>query len=132
ALAAQDIWLLEGNTSRDEWLDDPGARSPGLIAPANMPELERTDFVFNSNDSHWLSNPLAPLTGHSPLHGFEQSARTMRTRMNAKTLLEIADGGGFAGSDGKLDLDELSDAALGNRGFAQELLRDELVERCTD
>src|SRR5690606_564085 len=131
ALADQDVWLLEGNGSRDEWQDDPGARSPGLIAPANMPQLERSDFIFNSNDSYWLSNPLAPLTGYSPLHGFEQTARTMRTRMNARTLLEIAEGQGFAGADGKLDLAELTQAALANRGFSQELLRDQVVARCT-
>ncbi len=46
-------------------------------------------------------------------------------------MLEIAAGGGFAGANGKLDLDELSEAALANRSFAQELLRDELVGRCT-
>jgi len=131
AFADQDVWLLDGSSTRDEWRDDPGARSPGLIAPANLPELERTDFVFNANDSHWLSNPLAPLTGYSPLHGFEQTAQSMRTRMNAKTLLEITDGGGFAGADGKLDLDELTQAALANRGYTQELLRAELVARCT-
>jgi acyl-homoserine-lactone acylase len=130
AFADQNVWLLDGSTSRDEWQDDPGARSPGLIAPANMPQLERSDFIFNANDSHWLSNPLAPLTGYSPLHGFEETARSLRTRMNATTLLEIAAGTGFAGTDGKLDLDELTDAALANRGFAQELLRDEVVARC--
>jgi acyl-homoserine-lactone acylase len=132
ALAEQDVWLLQGSESRDEWQDDPGARSPGLIAPARMPQLERTDFVFNSNDSYWLSNPLEPLTGYSPLHGFAETARTMRTRMNAKTLLEIAEGGGFAGTDGKLDLSELTEAALANRGFTQELLREQVVARCTD
>lgn len=134
ALADQDIWLLDGSDSRDEWQDDPGARSPGLIAPANMPQVERSDFVFNANDSHWLTNPLAPLTGYSPLHGFEDTARTMRTRMNARTLLDLLDpdaGYGFAGADGKLDLDELSTAALSNGGYTAELLRDELVARCT-
>lgn len=131
ALAEQDVWLLQGFDSRDEWQEDPGARSPGLIAPANLPQLERTDFIFNANDSYWLSNPLAPLTGFSPLHGFAETARTMRTRMNAKTLLEIAEGGGFAGADGKLDLDELTEAALANRGYSGELLRDQVVARCT-
>ena len=131
ALADQDIWLLDGSTSRDEWQDSPGARSPGLIAPADMPQLERSDFVFNSNDSYWLSNPLAPLTGYSPLHGFEGTARTMRTRQNADVLLDIADGQGFAGADGKLDLDELTEAALANQSMAATLLRDEVVDRCT-
>ncbi|PRQ07083.1 penicillin acylase family protein [Enhygromyxa salina] len=134
ALADQDIWLLDGSDSRDEWQADPGARSPGLIAPANMPQLERSDFVFNANDSHWLSNPLAPLTGYSPLHGFEGTARSMRTRMNARTLLDLLDpdaGYGFAGADGKLDLDELTTAALANGGYTAQLLRDDLVARCT-
>jgi acyl-homoserine-lactone acylase len=131
ALADQDVWLLEGNTSRDEWQDAAGARSPGLIPPAELPQLERTDFVFNSNDSHWLANPLAPLTGYSPLHGFEETARTMRTRQNAEVLLDIAGGGGFAGSDGKLSLDELTTAALANQSQAATLLRDDVVAACT-
>lgn len=131
ALADQDIWLLDGSTSRDEWQDAPGARSPGLVPPDAMPQLERTDFVFNSNDSHWLSNPLAPLTGYSPLHGFEGTARTMRTRQNAEVLLDIAAGGGFAGADGKLDLEELSQAALANQSQAATLLRDDIVTACT-
>lgn len=131
AFADQDIWLLEGNTSRDEWQDAAGARSPGLIPPDQLPQLERTDFVFNSNDSHWLANPLAPLTGYSPLHGFEGTARTMRTRQNAEVLLDIAAGGGFAGADGQLDLDELTTAALANQSQAATLLRDEIVAYCT-
>jgi acyl-homoserine-lactone acylase len=131
ALADQDIWLLDGSTSRDEWQDAAGARSPGLIPPSAMPQLERTDFVFNANDSHWLSNPLAPLTGYSPLHGFEATARTMRTRQNAEVLLDIAAGGGFAGADGKLDLDELTTAALANQSQTAKLLRDDIVATCT-
>ncbi|MCA9683421.1 MAG: penicillin acylase family protein [Myxococcales bacterium] len=131
AFADQDIWLLEGNNSRDEWQDDPGARSPGLVAPAHMPDLERTDFVFNANDSYWMSNPKQLLTGFSPLHGFAETPRQLRTRMNARTLLEIADGAGYAGADGKLDLDELTQAALGDRSLTRELFHDDLVARCT-
>src|SRR5690606_33676946 len=106
ALADQDVWLLEGNGSRDEWQDDRGARSPALIAPATLPQLERRDFIFSSSGSYWLRTPLAPLTGYSPLHGFEQSARTTRARMNARTLREIAEGQGFAGACGQLALAE--------------------------
>jgi acyl-homoserine-lactone acylase len=131
ALADQDVWLLDGSNSRDEWQDAAGARSPGLIPPDEMPQLERTDFVFNANDSHWLSNPLEPLIGYSPLHGFESTARTMRTRQNAEVLLDIAAGVGFAGADGKLDLDELTTAALANQSQAATLLRDDIVETCT-
>lgn len=129
AFADQDIWLLESG-ARDEWQDDPGARSPGLVAPANMPKLERSDYIFNANDSYWMTNPEQLLTGYSPLHGFAETGRSLRTRMNATILQEIDAGGGYAGADGKLDLDELTAAALGNRSFTGELLRDELVGRC--
>lgn len=132
AFSDQDVWLLDGSNSRDEWQDAAGARSPGLIPPDAMPQLERTDFVFNANDSHWLSNPLAPLSGYSPLHGFEATARTMRTRQNAEVLLDIAAGVGFTGADGKLDLDELTQAALANQSQAATLLRDDIVATCTD
>ena len=130
AFFEQDLVLLEGFTSRDEWQDDPGARSPGLIAPANLPRLERSDFVFNANDSHWLSNPLEPLTGFSPLHGFEETGRSVRTRMNAQVLLDMAAGEGFTGEDGKLDLDEMIEASLSNQGMTEQLLRNEVVARC--
>lgn len=129
ALADQDIWLLETG-ARDEWQDDPGARSPGLIAPANLPELERTDYIFNANDSYWMTNPEQLLTGYSPLHGFAETGRSLRTRMNALTLQEIDAGMGFAGADGKLDLDELTAAALSNRGYTGEILRDQVIARC--
>lgn len=131
ALADQDVWLLEGNTSRDEWQVAEGARSPGLVPPEQQPQLERSDYIFNANDSYWLTNPEQPVTGHSPLHGFEGTARSVRTRMNATVLAEIDAGEGFAGADGKLDVQELAQAALSNRGFTQELLREDVVARCT-
>lgn len=131
AFADQDIWMFDGSTSRDEWQDDPNAARPGIIAPENLPQLERGDYVFNANDSHWMSNPNELLAGYSPLHGFEGTARQPRTRMNAVTLEEIANGGGFAGADGVLDLDELTEAGLANRGMMEELLRQDVVARCT-
>lgn len=130
ALAANDVVLLDGGDSTFEWVEAPGARAPGLVPYAKVPKLERRDFIFNANDSHWLTNPMQPLEGFSPLHGFERTPRTPRTRMNAATLLATGDGSP-SGSDGKFTLEELQAAALSNRGMMAELLRDELVERCT-
>ncbi len=129
ALADNGLVLLDGGDSTFEWVDDPDARSPGLIAFANVPQLERDDFVYNANDSHWLSNPYAPLVGYSPLHGEERTPRTPRTRMNMRVLTETGDGTA-SGSDGKFDLEELQQTALSNRGMIAELVRDELVARC--
>lgn len=120
--------LLPGNSSTYAWQDEPGGREPGLVPLAEVPRLERSDFVFNANDSHWLTNPLEPLVGYSPLHGFEGTPRSARTRMNAITLLD--DDGSMSGSDHKFDLDELRDSVLSNRGMLAELLRDAVVERC--
>lgn len=120
--------LLPGDSSVFDWVQEPGARDPGLIPAADLPRLERSDFIFNANDSHWLTNPLEPLTGFSPLHGFERTPRSPRTRMNAVTLLDRD--GSMSGTDGKFDLDELRGAILSNRSLPAELLVDDVVARC--
>ena len=129
ALKTNDVVGLDGSDSINEWVEAPGARDPGLIPFSEVPQLERTDFIFNANDSHWSTNPDALLTGYSPLHGFEETPRSPRTRMNAMLLTETGEGTA-SGPDGKFTLDELAAAALSNRGSMAELLRDPVVERC--
>ena len=36
-----------------------------------MPHLLRSDYVTNSNDSYWLSNPTQPLEGFARIIGDE-------------------------------------------------------------
>ncbi|OJH35901.1 acylase [Cystobacter ferrugineus] len=121
--------LLDGSEPSNEWVVEAGAGQPGVIPFERAPQLSRDDFVFNSNDSHWLTNPAAPLEGFSPLQGPERTAQTMRTRMNATLLTEVREGGA-SGADGKFTQPELKEAILGNRSFTAELLREELVARC--
>ncbi len=120
--------LLDGSNSLFEWVNDPSTRA-GVIPFSRMPQLERRDFVFNANDSFWMANPRQLLTGFSPLQGFENTARSLRTRMNALTLGDTSPNGP-AGKDGKFTLDELAAAALSNRSLSAELLRAEVVKRC--
>lgn len=130
ALYQQGLVLLDGSSSVNDWTDAPGARSPGVVPFKEQPQLDREDFVFNANDSYWLSNPVAPLEGFSPLHGFERVAQSPRTRMNIRLLTEVrADGA--SGADGKFTVDELQAAIMGNRSYTAELLRAAMVERCT-
>ncbi|MGH9272290.1 MAG: penicillin acylase family protein, partial [Ilumatobacteraceae bacterium] len=93
ALAYNDfgVVLLDGSNSVYEWVDDPAAPAPGLVPYADLPQLERTDYVFNANDSYWLAHPDELLTGYSPLHGEEGTAQSPRTRMNAVLLGESAE-----------------------------------------
>jgi acyl-homoserine-lactone acylase len=127
--ASLDLVLLDGSDSLNEWVEEPGAREPGLVPFGRMPQLLRNDFVFNANDSHWLTNPAQPLEGYSPMHGFERTARSPRTRMNAVTLMETGEGTA-SGADGRMDFNELRLAALSNRGIMAELLRDQVFGRC--
>jgi acyl-homoserine-lactone acylase len=130
ALYANGLVLLDGGDPGNEWTAAPGARAPGLVPFAELPQIDRDDFVFNANDSYWLANPASPLEGFSPLHGFERVPQSPRTRMNMVLLTEQREGGA-SGADGKFTVEELQAAIMGNRSMMAELLREAVVERCT-
>src|SRR5690606_32118308 len=106
--------LLDGSDPLFEWQEVEGARDPGLVPYSEMPVLERDDYVFNANDSFWMSHATEVLEGdYSPLHGEQRTARSPRTRENATVLDDTSDEGP-AGEGGRFSLDELADAALAN------------------
>jgi acyl-homoserine-lactone acylase len=122
--------LLDGSDPRFEWQEVEGARDPGLVPFDEMPVLERDDYVFNANDSFWMSHATEMLEGdYSLLHGPQRTARSPRTRENA-TVLHDDSADGAAGPDGSFTLDELAEAAIANRGFTSRALKDDVVERC--
>ncbi len=123
--------LLDGSDSRNEWQAHPEARIPGVVPFVEQPQQERSDYIFNSNDSYWLTNPSAPLTGYSPLYGPEATGRSLRTRMNARLLSDTSPDGP-SGIDGKFSLQELQQALLSNRSITAELLLDELLAICSE
>lgn len=123
--------LLDGSTSLYEWQDVPGARDPGLVPFDEMPMAERTDYVFNANDSFWLNNAEELLEGpYSILHGDQRTARSLRTRENARLLADDSPTGP-AGADGLFTAVELRDAALANTSYASYALLAPVVERCS-
>ncbi|MGZ0229068.1 MAG: penicillin acylase family protein [Acidimicrobiales bacterium] len=121
------VVLLDGSDPLYEWVNNPEARDPGVVAFADMPQLERSDVLFNANDSYRWANPdeLTPIV--SPLHG-RLSTPGSRTRMSALLLSEEFGG---AGEDGLFTQEELRDTALSNRVLTGEWLRDDVVARCT-
>ncbi len=94
-----------------------------------MPTTFRNDYVHNGNDSHWLTNPKAPLTGYDRIIGIENAERTYRTRIG---LIQIEQR--LAGTDGLpgkgFNRKLLEKVALGNRQYLGELWRDDLVGFC--
>ncbi|EED32557.1 acyl-homoserine lactone acylase PvdQ [gamma proteobacterium NOR5-3] len=119
--------LLDGSDPQNSWVNAPNVPIAGTVPFANRPIIEREDYVFNSNDSYWLSSPREPLTGYSVLYGPTESARSLRTRMNIRMLENEY---GDAGDDGRFNIREIQRALFSNRGLGAELLLPELVQVC--
>lgn len=123
--------LLEGNTSRDDWVE---GNCDGRVPLAESPQLQRTDFVQNANDSYWATNPEELLTGYSPLFGPTEEKLSIRTRMGLIMLTQPTDPDLSdvppAGQDGKFSARDLMDTLYSNRAYLAETLLDELLQRC--
>jgi acyl-homoserine-lactone acylase len=121
--------ILDGSRSECNWASSPKAVAKGTFPPDEVPTMTRRDYVTNGNDSHWLSNPKAPLTGYDRIIGIEDAERSYRTRIG---LIQVQQR--IAGTDGlpgkKFDLRSLEKVALGNRQYLGELWRDSLVGLC--
>ncbi len=143
--AAAGLPVLDGSRTSCEWVVDPDAPQPGIFSRHDLPYLERRDYVMNSNDSYWLSHHEHPLEGFARIIGPERTARSLRTRLGYRQVIDrltglftdpfqIADG--FPGN--LVDLEILqgmlygnaSYPNLGNRNLTAELVRDDLVTRC--
>lgn len=122
ALLAHGLPGLDGSRSDCNWQTDPGAAQAGVVAGRDLPLLQRDDFVQNSNDSAWLSNPAAPLTGFSPLVSREGRPLSARTRYALKSLE----------SRGKKPLSEafLEQLVTDNRVYLADLVLDDLLAFC--
>ncbi len=135
--ALQSIWsqgsgqlVLDGSNPYYSWVTDPSTPVEGNAPHSAAPQMTRSDYVFNANSSHWLSNVNAPLEGYSIVYGPEKTIRSPRTRMNAKLLEEVSPSG-ISGADGKFSFRELKNVVTAQRGLMSELLKDEVVARCS-
>ena len=119
--AKKGFVLLNGSDSRYEWVQDGAAPLAGTEPFERRPLLERADYVFNANDSYWLTNASAPLTGYSPLYGPEASARSLRTRMNVQLIEE-----------GEFTIERIQSLLFENESLAALLLVPPLLQACED
>ena len=137
--------VLDGSQTACEWVEDPSAPQPGIFPYADLPVLERSDYTMNSNDSYWLSHHEAPLEGYARIIGDEGTARSLRTRLGYRQVIDRLSGlfsdafqapDGMPGSDVTLEKLQAmlygndSYPALGNRNLTAELVRDDLVGAC--
>lgn len=89
----------------------------------NAPKYEGTDSVQNSNDSFWLTNLDAPITGVSPLYGRVDNQQSLRSRMGQKLIEE-------AGSDSTFTPEEVESLVLSNRSYLAEEILPSLLSAC--
>ena len=121
--------VLDGSRSSCEWDNDPDAVAPGIFGPSHLPSLIRNDYVTNSNDSYWLSNPEHPLEGFARIIGDERTPRTLRTRLGLRIVQQRLDGtDGLPGDT--FTRQDLQDAVFNDRQYGGELWRDQLVQLC--
>lgn len=109
-----------------EWRNDQRAQQPGILPPEQLPQLVRDDYVTNSNDSYWLSNPAQPLEGYSPIIGPERTERTLRTRAGLVLVNEVLQ----AKESNRFDAQRLQDLLFSHRNFGAELVLDEVLAIC--
>ncbi|MGF6094790.1 acylase [Pseudomonas sp. 18175] len=87
--AGLQMIMLDGAHSACAWDVDPRAAQAGIFPADQLPQLERTDYVQHSNDSAWLANPEAPLTGFSPLISQDHIGLGARARFALQRLQSL-------------------------------------------
>lgn len=119
------LLAFDGSRSACGWGSEPGI-PPGIFAPATSgPSLMRGDYVANSNDSFWLTNPRQMLTGYSPMYGSAGIPQKLRTRIGFLQMEErLAQGGAVA-------MEDVRTLAFANRIHAAELVLPDLLAACT-
>src|SRR5690606_36632264 len=68
-LEAAELAVLDGSRSECDWNRDLSSPVPGLLPMERMPVAIRSDWVQNSNDSFWPSNPDINWPEFSPMIG---------------------------------------------------------------
>ncbi|WNI26503.1 penicillin acylase family protein [Streptomyces sp. ITFR-16] len=121
--AASGLAVLDGSRGDCAPVSDRDAVQPGILGPGRMPTLENAPYVENSNDSAWLTNARAPLTGYGRIFGTVGTPRSLRTRGAVEDVSAMAD-------RGRLTVADLQRRQLANRAPAGDLAAGALSRAC--
>ena len=95
-VAMPRVPVLDGSRSACNWQSDADSVQPGTVGVSRMPSQRRADYVGNMNDSYWLTNVNAPLTGFPSIFGpAGTQAQSLRTRLGHSMAVKR-----LAGTDG--------------------------------
>jgi len=124
------VAVLRGSVSACDVPTAENSAAPKTMPAELQPVITRSDYVVNSNESHWLTNAYEPLEGYSRVFGPERSQRAMRTRIGHRMILERLEGQDGADKT-TFDRQDLQDLLFSNRNMFGELVADDLVQYCT-
>jgi acyl-homoserine-lactone acylase len=127
-MSAAGLGVLDGSRKACRLPRDRGAAARGILGPKLLPQTVRRDYTFNSNDSFWMPNADARLTGFPRVLGDERVLlpRTRLAAIMAEQRLAGTDGLGAPG----FTLGNLREMFFSNRNLTGELVRDPLVAAC--
>lgn len=117
--------LLDGSRSACNWEVAAATPQPGLMPARNQAATTRRDYLTNSNDSYWLSNPHAPHAALSPILGNHARELSLRTRSNfieTEAMLAAS----------KVDNDRAKAMVFANKSLAADLAVAPLLQLCAD
>lgn len=120
--AGLQLIMLDGAHSACAWDVDPRAAQAGIFPADQLPQLERTDYVQHSNDSAWMVNPKAPLTGFSPVISQEKIGLGARARFALQRLQAL--------ENQKIGVTDLQDMVMDNQVYLAGQVMPDLLKFC--
>ena len=126
---AARVVTLDGSRSACAPANSPGTPVKGIFDANQLPHLFRRDYVENSNDSYWLANPSAPLTGFSPIIGLTGTQQGLRTQLGNEMIAERVAGTDHLGP-AKFTISTLQRMWESDRSRLAELVLAPLVSDC--
>ncbi|MEU7910092.1 penicillin acylase family protein [Microbispora bryophytorum] len=124
-----DAYVLDGSTSACLWGRDGDAVVPGVFGPGSQPRLIRADYVANSNNTYWMTNPAKPLTGYPKAYGETGTDLQPRPRVSLDMIAQRLSGTDGLGAPG-FTLETLQATVHGKRNLTFELMRSDLLKLC--
>ncbi|MGY2287252.1 bifunctional acylase PvdQ [Pseudomonas gingeri] len=91
--AGTELIVLDGSRRGCAWSVAANAAQKGIFPADRLPQLERGDYVQNSNDSAWMVNPAAPLKGFSPVISRDGQPLGQRARFALDQLARLNQAG---------------------------------------
>ncbi|MGH8450849.1 acylase [Pseudomonas sp.] len=120
--AGLQMIMLDGAHSACAWDVDPRAAQPGIFPAEQLPQLQRSDYVQHSNDSAWLANPKAPLTGFSPVISQDHIGLGPRARFAVQRLQSL--------EKQPITVTDLQNMVMDNEVYLASQVMPDLLEFC--